>query len=255
MKIVNTMGKKIQVQPYEGLAPIYDQVMDHVDYQRWANYVESIWTGLEMRVSGILELACGTGKLAEKLQEKGYKVDGLDLSWAMVREARGRGLKGHFWQGDMVNFKVKKSYDCFLCLYDSVNYLLQPRELMGMFHNVGDNALQGALFIFDICTERNSLKNFNNYFEKRRLEKVSYQRRVGYHPRSKIHWNTFIIRVSEPVKAVYEEHHRQRIYSREEVESALKPGGWTLQGVYDGFTLNEAHEGSMRVHFVSEKGI
>lgn len=36
----------------------------------------------------ILELACGTGKIAKKFQEHGYKISGLDINEKMLQKAQ-----------------------------------------------------------------------------------------------------------------------------------------------------------------------
>ena len=41
MKITD---KRKKVQPYEGLAGYYDELMEHVNYKQWSRYIKSIFS-------------------------------------------------------------------------------------------------------------------------------------------------------------------------------------------------------------------
>ena len=45
------LSKKEYITPYSELALIYDDVMDHVDYEDWADYVHTIFVEVE-KISG-----------------------------------------------------------------------------------------------------------------------------------------------------------------------------------------------------------
>ncbi len=56
-----------QVEAYTALASIYDGVMDHVDYEEWAGYVDALLALHAPDADRVLELGAGTGRLAEQL--------------------------------------------------------------------------------------------------------------------------------------------------------------------------------------------
>ena len=78
------MLKKV-VEPYFALAPIYDEVMEHVDYKRWATYVHKIVQQFDHKTDWILDISCGTGSCAKYLLKLGYHVTGSDNSWSMLQ--------------------------------------------------------------------------------------------------------------------------------------------------------------------------
>ena len=73
---------------YDIFAHYYDEIMDQSVYDSWLLYVEKYTAGK----SGldIMELACGTGKIAVDLTKKGHQVTGVDLSDEMLSLAYNR---------------------------------------------------------------------------------------------------------------------------------------------------------------------
>ena len=57
------MGSAAQ-SPYQGLAPIYDYVMDHVNYGEWAAYIHALFARFAPDTTRVVDLACGTGNVS-----------------------------------------------------------------------------------------------------------------------------------------------------------------------------------------------
>jgi ubiquinone/menaquinone biosynthesis C-methylase UbiE len=53
----------------------------------------------------VLDVGCGTGRLAEALQERGSRVWGVDASPEMVAQSRGRGVNAKVARGELLPFK------------------------------------------------------------------------------------------------------------------------------------------------------
>jgi len=56
------------------------------------------------RFEHMLDLGCGTGLCAQRMQDRVARIDGIDLSAAMVGQARGSGLYQRLEQGDLLAF-------------------------------------------------------------------------------------------------------------------------------------------------------
>ena len=110
--------------------------------------------------------------------------------------------------------------------------------------------LPQGLFMFDVCTETNSLRYFRKLTDKDRGDGFRYVRESFY--RNGIQYNRFKIRFTRTDEAV-EEVHRQRIYALSDMQAALELSPFTLEGAYDGFSFCAPDEGSDRVHFVLRK--
>ena len=64
-------GANMRVRPYQAIAGLYDRIMDHVDYEAWAGYIDTLFTRFHPGVRSVLETACGTGSLAVLLISRG----------------------------------------------------------------------------------------------------------------------------------------------------------------------------------------
>lgn len=143
-------------EPYSVFAKIYDRVMAGTDYPGWIRYVEQILQRFGVTAHRILDLACGTGNTTLPWAEKGLEVLGIDRSPHMLERARtkaaSRGLRVRFLEADMTTFQVPAPVDLVTCLYDSLNYLLQPEQVRSTFARVRDALRPGGLFVFDVNT-------------------------------------------------------------------------------------------------------
>ncbi len=249
-----TSSRKQKVAPYSKLAYIYDFVMAHVDYQMWGGYILKFIEQWFPQATTILDIACGTGSMLKSIKAKNYDVIGMDLSLDMVKIAASKNAKSgkcFFFQGDMTAFSLKKKVDIVVCLYDSVNYLLDIQKWQSMFDCVYHCLNPNGLFIFDICTEKNSVKYFENYNEADGNNDFEYLRESTYDKKSKIHINKFTIDFNN--SQTYTEYHRQRIYSIKQVRALISKTAFRLIGKFDGFSFRDASEDSLRVHFVLQK--
>ena len=109
----------------------------------------------------ILEVACGTGNILEPLS-KDYEVTGLDLSPKMLEIARTKLPNTDLHTGDMTDFHLNKKFDVILCIYDSVNHLLEFEEWEKFLDRVKEHLAPGGLFIVDINTIA-KLENFSKH--------------------------------------------------------------------------------------------
>jgi ubiquinone/menaquinone biosynthesis C-methylase UbiE len=141
------------------LAPHYDALMAPVPYQAWADYISDLALLAQrpiMEGTRLLDLATGTGSVALEFAARGCEVTGLDLSEPMLVEARRkaeqRGLRAELVQADLSDFRLPRQYNHAVCLYDSLNYLLEPELLERAFANVRAALVPTGLFIFDVNT-------------------------------------------------------------------------------------------------------
>ena len=81
----------------------------------------------------VLDLACGTGRVAFPLAQVGFEVIGLDRSPAMLAIARAKqqtsGLaKLKFLRGNMARFDLRRRFGLALVAYRAFQHLLTPKE-------------------------------------------------------------------------------------------------------------------------------
>jgi len=253
----------IEVETYRVLAKIYDVVMAHVDFRLWTDYLLDM---LRMRglpepnrsdAPRMLDCACGTGTVVHHLALRGYNVEGRDSSAEMIAAARRRVHSLHnrprFAVKDFLELDDVNRYDAVLCIYDSVNYLLDSAAVVEYFARVRTALKPAGLFTFDICTEANSRRYFADYVQDDWRPGFKYRREAHYLVQERIQENRFWIELQEEPGRVYFERHRQRIYSVAEMRRMLAQAGLKILDETEDFSLNPSRKQSLRVHFVCGK--
>jgi SAM-dependent methyltransferase len=140
---------------YDVLAPVYDGLTAHHDYERWLTQLLGLAHRHGLAGNRVLDVACGTGKSFMPLVRRGYDVTACDLSPAMVglarRRARGHGVRVSV--ADMRRLPVLcDRADLVTCLDDAVNYLHDPAELRAGLAGMRENLRAGGLLVFDVNT-------------------------------------------------------------------------------------------------------
>jgi SAM-dependent methyltransferase len=80
----------------------------------------------------ILDVPCGYGRHASLLARRGFRVVGVDLSRAMLAEARGRfdeGPRLRFRRGDMRRLAFRDEFDAVINLYTSFGYFTPAQNV------------------------------------------------------------------------------------------------------------------------------
>ncbi len=241
---------------YEGLAAIYDHVMRHVDYSEWARYIDSVFKRHGVEPATLVDLACGTGNVTMQLNHLGYSIRGVDRSGAMVEVAQSKsdnlGSPVAFRRGDLRQLDGLGPFSAAVCLYDSFNYLTTSTDVDLAFAQVYEVLEPRGMFIFDVCTERNSLMHFQDIQESEQGPGFVYSRHSYYDREQKMQFNSFKIRFDGQESTVTETH-AQRIYAHDEMVELIGKSQFDLVDAYDGFTLSNGSDDSDRVHFILRK--
>ena len=242
-------------EPYSELAVIYDHVMEHVNYRRWADYVSGIFKRFESPVGTVLETACGTGNLALELDRRGYSMICSDVSAGMVKRAAAKFdlliIPRNLFVADMTALPLTGPVDAVVCLYDSVNYLLQLELVERAFGEAWRVLRDGGLYVFDVCTVHNSEMYFADHTMIDKYDDIRCERRCRFDSAERIQENYFLIHSGDGV--AIEELHRQKIYWLHEIESAIGTTPFRLLGRFNDMSFSSGNERSERVHYVLQK--
>lgn len=223
--------------------------MDNYDYDRVFHWVTSFLP--DDKKSEILEMAMGTGRLAEKLADRG-EITGFDHSADMLALAderlRGRGVS--LFQMDLRTFELHRAFDCIICLCDGMNYLADEDELLACFQKVREHLKEGGLFLFDMNTHARFL-DYGDFTEMREEDDFTLIWENHYEPPVNEYCITMFIRDHEGKFDRYQEIHEERAFSRETVERLLNEAGLKLIDIYDGYTKKKAHDETERICYVA----
>lgn len=245
-------------QQFGPLAAHYDELMHAVPYEDWADYVRVLWSFAGHSPRRVLDCACGTGNLTFELAKLGLDVVGVDLAPEMIRVAREKsyiiGVPARFEVGDLGDFDLGETFDSASCLYDSLNYIVDPDHLKRAFECIGKHLEPGGVFVFDmnsVFALKADLFTQTNRADRRPL---TYEWRAHYDAQSRL--CTVKMRFEQQDAggvAVFEETHVERAYELDEVRQMLRETGWDLEHEFDAYTLNRPHDKSERWFFVARK--
>ncbi len=250
-------GQSAQEDQFARLAHHYDTIMSNVPYQWWAEYVCTL-AALAGRtiVPGekLLDLATGTGSVAIEFARLGCEIVGVDLSAPMIAQAkekaRSLGISAEFLCQDLADLDLPQQFDHAVCLYDSLNYIVDPDRLKQAFARIKWALKDDGIFIFDV-----------NTIYALEAELFTQESRPGaaiaYHWESKYdrEARTSTIRMRFEVMATGEAFtitHQQRGYTDAELRSYLFHGGFADVTSYDGYRLMSPGPQSDRIFYVAK---
>ena len=242
--------------PFARIAPYYDELMGSVPYALWADYVCCLAAIAERPIepgANLLDLATGTGSVALQFAARGCRVTGIDVSKPMLLQARRkaaeRGLPATFLCSDLSDFHLSSEFDFAVCLYDSLNYILEICHLKRAFANIRAALRADGLLIFDVNTLR-ALEAELFTQESPPGVPIQYRWKSRYDPATrttsiKMH---FVIQSSgESIDVL----HRQRAYSEEELRQLLSEAGFAAIETYDAYRVAAPRPQSDRIFFVA----
>lgn len=258
---MKSTAKRNKKRSYSILAEIYDEVMQDVDYEAWADYIDEIIMTHHHEATDILELACGTGTMALSLEELGYySITATDLSPEMIQKAQEKAARAEsdvsFKVLDFLNIDLDQTFDAVYMVFDSLNYLHKKDDILRLHQQVYNVLRPGGIFVYDFTTPRNSKKAIRYLDENhaRINSEFSYHRRSSYDDENRIHTNTFdITQAGESLsgsRELYREEHHQRIYTLNDLMPVVEDSPFRLLKAYDGFELKPAHKRSLRITMV-----
>lgn len=242
---------------YNEFASIYDELMNDFDYEKWLDYIESIYKFYKIEPKEILEMACGTGNLTYQLAKRGYNLVSFDLSSEMLSKAyeklsRFKNVK--LLNQDMINFNLNKKFDSVISICDSINYIIHEEDLYHTFKNVYNHLKDGGIFIFDINSfyKLKEIIGNNTFIEDRENVFYTWQNEFDSYNNICSFYLTFFIKDKENYYR-FDEEHEEKAYKVEEISDLLDKVGFKKVDYFDCFTFNKAKPKSERINFIAIK--
>ena len=237
---------------YQDFAYVYDRLMQQdVDYDKWCDYIENLFTHHGVSPDTLCELACGTGNITYRMEKRGYTITASDISRDMLSIASQKLNETELICTDMAKFKAQDKYDAFLCMIDGLNYQIAPESVINTFKTVKNSLTDEGIFIFDISSQyklRNILGN-ETYIHSEYDIFYSWQNRyIERYNLSDMLLN-FFVRDRECYRR-FEERHLQRGWSIEEMKKMLKAANFCNVEVYDELSFEPPKADSERIVFV-----
>jgi ubiquinone/menaquinone biosynthesis C-methylase UbiE len=143
---------------FKSLAKHYDLLYSWKDYKKEVDIIRKL---IRIHKSSpgtdLLEVACGTGKHAELLQDD-FSIVATDLNDDMLRIARRRCKRVSFVRADMVSLELCRQFDVVLCLFSSIGYVRTRARLRKTLSNLARHLKAGGVVIIEPWWSKSSYK-------------------------------------------------------------------------------------------------
>ena len=132
--------------------------------ERTAAEVELVWRLLELEPGlEVLDLACGHGRIANALAERGARVTGLDATPLFLELARAdaaaRGVEVEYVEGDMRSLPWTDRFDRVLCWFTSFGYF-SDEENRAVLAGAYEALVPGGSFLVELNHRDNLLGRY-----------------------------------------------------------------------------------------------
>lgn len=243
----------------KGFAQVYDKAGFSSFSERMIPYIDQQLERLNSQPESVLDLACGTGTAAILLARRGLRVYGVDGSQHMLEMAKQKAAeeKAHveFLLSDMRSFTIPEKVDLAVSLYDSLNYILKPEELVSVFVRVREHLKENGFFMFDMNTLYNMKYGWDNRFSVFWMtDDILVIESNTHHQKSKTttkSFTFFVKREDEMFERILEEH-TERGYTANEIEGALTDAGLELVSCYECLTFTKPQLKARRIFCIGK---
>ncbi len=245
---------------YQAFAELYDELMNDVDYESWADYYTRLLSVYGIRGGKICECACGTGSLTLPMYRRGFQLTGVDVSqdmlWQAAQKSRKQGIAIPFVRQDMRALNLHRPMDAVIATCDGVNYLLTEEDLLSFFRAAFRSIRPGGALIFDVSTPY-KLKEIlcAGLFGEDR-ENITYLWQNTWHEKRKtVELDlVFFTRREDGMYRRIDERQHQRAWEQQELKETLWKAGFRAVSLYGDYTMNAASEKNQRWHIAATRG-
>ena len=244
---------------YQAFAELYDELMDDVDYESWADYYTRLLSIYGVRNGKVCECACGTGGLTIPLYRRGFQMTGVDISremlWEAAQKSRKQGIAMPFVQQDMRALNLHRPMDAVLATCVGVNYLLTEEDLLSFFRAAHRAIKPGGALIFDVSTPYKLQHVLCSGLMAEDRENITYMWQNSWNDRQRtVSLDlVFFVREKDNQYRRIEEHQKQRAWDEKTLKENLWHAGFRAVSIYGDFTLNSSTEGNQRWHIAATR--
>lgn len=197
--------------------------------------------------SALLELACGTGRVAIPLAKAGFHVTGIDLAPTMLAiartEAAAQGVDITWVEGDMRDFTLNRQFDMVFIAVNSICHLLTLADFEACMRAVRRHLRPDGRFVLSVFVPDLEIllcsaevrSPFGTFNAPDGNGLVTLTESHVYASDTQV--NAITIFREEPDRAVPVADLEMRMYFPQELDALLKYNGFVVEqksGNYDG---------------------
>lgn len=194
----------------------------------------------------VLEIACGTGRIAIPLAKAGLDVTGLDVSEEMLTRARQKadtsGVKIGWVRADCRDFELNRKFRLILMPFNSLQHLYDRESLEHCLTRIRGHLETGGTFVFDVFNPdlliltRDPGKRFpvNRFVHPETGEEVVIEERNRYDSATQLNHIAWYYSIGGKKDAVVEEF-AMRCFYPQELDELLYANGFHVQEKFGTF--------------------
>lgn len=256
----NAGGRRDSSPGYKWLAAIYDRVLGDAAFPIIRDSFD--WTvrrcGISFRSAA--DIGCGTGRFLQHLRRHyGVPAFGVDRSPEMLQMAAARSpdSEARLIRQDLRQLRLPRRVDLITCNFDTINYMLRPRDVMRVFEGCRLNLTPSGHFVFDALTKTGGTSSRDWVTSYRRIDvpgartlwSASWSQKRGL----SLVRILFLFVDRNGRRRVAREAHGQRWYSPSLIVKSLEHNGFVLRGVRDLNDFGAETARSVWLKFVAQK--
>jgi len=152
--------------------PFYHILYENRDYKEAQRFIDNLENYFSFRTTDhILDLACGKGRFAKYLNQRGYEVTGIDLSEQSIKEAKAfANMRLHFHAGDMRALPENKTYHYVLNMFTSFGYFNTEIENEKAIASMAAVLNLGGILVLDFLNTRRIITTLPQEFSKKQWD-------------------------------------------------------------------------------------
>lgn len=229
--------------------PYYHILYKNRDYSEAQGFIDNLLQYLNPTVNQhILDLACGKGRHSIYMNEKGYKVTGVDLASESIRLASVKANdRLDFHVHDMLE-PLNSQYDFIFNLFTSFGYFESDDLHEKVIQNMSNGLLSKGILVIDflnapkvisnMVAKENKVVDGLEFFLERSLVDGYITKNIKF--------------VDNGLDYAYQE--KVRAYILDDFKVLLKKSGLEIQAVFGDYNLSDYEEGtSNRLIVIAQK--
>ena len=243
---------------YDNFSRYYDALMENVDYAAKTEYALKLFERFDKKPTLLLDVGCGSGGFSLQFAKKEIEVIGADISEGMLVRAREKAEKEKlnvlFLNQSAADLDLYGTVDGAVCFMDTVNHIIDSKELQKSFNKISLFLEKDRLFIFDVNTiyKHQEILGDNAFvFESDNLYCVWQN---FYNKRSKL--TDIYLDFFETDGELYTrttDEFSERAYTHNQLENMLLKAGFCIEAVYGEDTFKKPACNSQRNIYIARK--
>lgn len=227
----------------------YHLLYQHRDESEARQFIDALLLFLAPPAdSSFLDVACGKGRHAISLNEKGYEVCGIDLSENSITEANKSSNDDlSFYVRDIRNPIELGPFDYALNLFTSFGYFDTREEHVHALRNIHACLKPGGTFVIDYLHAEAIINNLASH-EVREIEGVKFEMHRTSEP-------PFIYKRIKVKEGAREMEFKERVmaFHHDELIHMLEEAGFTCSHTFGDYQLNPINDHSSRVIIIAHR--